>query len=808
MRKFLFLLTALFTVIGASAQLAPGTWHQYSVYGSSIDKIIDSDKRVYYVNSGFLYGYDKEADETLTYDRSNLLSDVKIKSIFYNHEKHFLAVAYDNGNIDLIYDNGNVVNLPDIKDATLTVAPSINDIAFDGDNMYVATNFGLVVYDQKKHEVRQSGIYKRDVSHVIPLDKLLVIVSEKNHYTIDKDAKINKFENFTLRLEDLDCTAYVVSDKEAGVYYGNIWSVVARLEVNQTTGEMKRSNFGGLGSYVSPSNLIGTDDYIIFVTEKGRLFQIEKATNKLISLGDIPSPLLGDMISTRKDLDKLWAVNAHGLGLFDITEGNVTVLNDRMKPSGTSTVVKPAFFFPTTDKKNFYISNLGRTHFRPAGNGEGTRLLQLADRFEDGKFISVAPENVTAAMPSTVSVQNQFGSYGIVNPTRLVEDPDDPSIIYMGSGSEGVYVIKDGEQIGKFDSENSPLPSMANAGWRVLDLKIDRAGNLWVGMHDFEDYLFVLPAAKRKANPSTVTASDWINVTKEKMTSYKDLMILPCEKSNMVLCIVDKEKLMAIDTRGTWSNFNDDQVKMYNSFLDQDGKTVSMSIPFCMVEDQDGKVWIGTSGGVIEITRPANLMNADFRINHLKVPRNDGTNLADYLLDKDQVNDITVDNSNRKWIATEASGVYLVSPAGDEIIEHFTSENSMLPANEVFCIYAHPDNNSIFIGTNYGISQYSSSSSPAREDYSDVYAYPNPVTPDYTGWVTITGLMRDSRVKICDSALNVVSETRSEGGMASWDLCNFSGVRVRSGVYYVLASTGTDGTDSAADVVAKILVIN
>lgn len=67
--------------------------------------------------------------------------------------------------------------------------------------------------------------------------------------------------------------------------------------------------------------------------------------------------------------------------------------------------------------------------------------------------------------------------------------------------------------------------------------------------------------------------------------------------------------------------------------------------------------------------------------------------------------------------------------------------------------------------------------------------------------------MDSSLVKIMDSGMHLVYQTTSEGGMALWDGCTLNGARVRSGVYYVLASR-TGETDSQGDVVAKILVVN
>jgi hypothetical protein len=51
------------------------------------------------------------------------------------------------------------------------------------------------------------------------------------------------------------------------------------------------------------------------------------------------------------------------------------------------------------------------------------------------------------------------------------------------------------------------------------------------------------------------------------------------------------------------------------------------------------------------------------------VPSDDGTSLSSYLLDGQQVNCIAVDGANRKWIGTNASGVYLVSADGSQIFK-------------------------------------------------------------------------------------------------------------------------------------------
>ena len=266
-------------------------------------------------------------------------------------------------------------------------------------------------------------------------------------------------------------------------------------------------------------------------------------------------------------------------------------------------------------------------------------------------------------------------------------------------------------------------------------------------------------------------------------------------------------ELVALDNAGTMTTFSDDRRMVWSSFLDQDGKPFPGVTLRCMAEDMNGQIWIGTQQGVFAITDPYQAVNPDLRVNRIKVPRNDGTNLADYLLDSEKISAIAVDHSNRKWIGTEKSGLFLVSPSGDEIIANYTADNSMLSTPTITSLRVDPESNNIYVGTLDGLYILASTSSPARPDYSDVYAYPNPVTPDYTGWVTVTGLMDNSLVKIMDSAMHLVAQLTSEGGMAVWDGCNLNGERVRAGVYYVLASSG-DSSSSAGDVVTKILVIN
>jgi flagellar hook assembly protein FlgD len=68
--------------------------------------------------------------------------------------------------------------------------------------------------------------------------------------------------------------------------------------------------------------------------------------------------------------------------------------------------------------------------------------------------------------------------------------------------------------------------------------------------------------------------------------------------------------------------------------------------------------------------------------------------------------------------------------------------------------------------------------------------------------------MDNTLVTITDAAGNLVHKGTSEGGILTWDGCDLSGERVKTGVYFVFASNGTSTSSSNASCVTKIMVIN
>jgi hypothetical protein len=175
-----------------------------------------------------------------------------------------------------------------------------------------------------------------------------------------------------------------------------------------------------------------------------------------------------------------------------------------------------------------------------------------------------------------------------------------------------------------------------------------------------------------------------------------------------------------------------------------------------------------------------------------------------YLLDAEEVTAIYVDGANRKWFGTRTAGLFLVSPDGTEQLAHFTTENSPLLSNTINSLAMDEQSGELFIGTDQGICSYRTDASGGGEQYSNVYAFPNPVANDYDGPIAISGLVSNADVKITDISGNLVFSTRANGGTALWNGKLFSGERAATGVYLVFCSNA----DGSATETTKIMFIN
>lgn len=372
-------------------------------------------------------------------------------------------------------------------------------------------------------------------------------------------------------------------------------------------------------------------------------------------------------------------------------------------------------------------------------------------------------------------------------------DPLDPNHVFAGAKS-GLYEFQNGKFIKHYNSENSLITSFNNTNKNyqlITSVKFDTDGNLW------------MLNSQSPSNQSLIEYTKdgkWVSHHKPELYNLGSLECLMQDSRGLLWFVNNHHELPSIYCYQA----STDQLNKYSSFVNEDGATLSPVFIRYVTEDKNQDIWIGTNIGPLLLYKKD--ITSDTPIfTQVKVPRNDGTNYADYLLSGVDISCIAIDGSNRKWFGTNGNGIYVISNDCLTQIYHFTTNNSNLLSNNIEAIAINEQTGEVFAGTDKGLCSYmSDASSPNNEMTKDnVWAYPNPVKPDYTGLITITGLSFDADIKIVTTNGILVNQGRSNGGTYTWNGKDLKGQKVASGIYMVETAT----SDGSKGTVCKIAIV-
>lgn len=374
-------------------------------------------------------------------------------------------------------------------------------------------------------------------------------------------------------------------------------------------------------------------------------------------------------------------------------------------------------------------------------------------------------------------------------------DPKDDEHVFAGA-INGLYEFDNGLFTNHYTYDNSPLaPTFSNDKSYVFvnGLKYDENCELWVFNSMNNEQNILKYSSDKKWQPFY-------------QQDLKGLAMLSAP-------IIDSRGLMWFVNENwqkpsfyAYQKDNNKLTSFVAPFINQDGTQISeLYDVYCIVEDNNHNMWIGTDHGPFMLT--TDQINASLPVyTQVKVPRNDGTNYADYLLSGVGTRCIYVDNNNRKWFGTTANGLYVIDSDNITTLAHFTKDNSKLLSNNILSLAFNESTGEMYIGTDRGLCSYTShfvdNSDGMTKD--NVWAYPNPVRPGYTGPITITGIENGATIKIVTSSGSLANEGTAENGQYKWYGLDRNGQRVASGVYMVEVAT----SEGDKGVVCKIAVVN
>ena len=390
--------------------------------------------------------------------------------------------------------------------------------------------------------------------------------------------------------------------------------------------------------------------------------------------------------------------------------------------------------------------------------------------------------------------------YDYLDNNVLAVDPRNANHVFVG-GRTGLYEFLDGQLKAYYNKDNSLLQGAMYKGRElgnnyvlINGLCFDNKGDLWI-----------LNSQASRENLLRLSADG-------QMTSFSKPALMKDGVGGSVLTS------MVFDNRNNLWFCNDhwdypalfcyqpttDKLLSFTRFVNEDGSNLDL-VPHSVMPLSNGDVWVTTTIGPLLLSRSA-IDNPETAVfTQVKVPRNDGTNLADYLLSGIDVTCMAIDGGGRKWFGTKANGVYLISADNMTQVKHILSSNSPLLSDNILSIAINNTTGEVFFGTDKGLCSYmSDATTPSdRPSGDNTYAYPNPVKPGYTGPITIVGLSMNADVKIVTTNGVLVAAGISNGGSFIWDGKDKSGKPVASGVYMV-ESADEDGNNG---VVCKVAIV-
>lgn len=760
MRRFVALCMLLLAANFTAAQRAVGSWQSHLSYHDAT-KVAVGGSRVYTLANGALYSYDTEDNSVTCYYKSEPLSDTDISLIAYNTNNHTLLIVYSNSNIDMLTDEGKLFNMDELKNKSMALDKTVNSVFFTGNTAYLSTNFGVMVVDMERREVKNSYILNRKVKSCAVLNGRIFAATEDGLLTAQLTENLLDVNNWN-----------IASDKTfscLSVFKEQLVGCVAHDAIY----------------------LINTVDFGCEQLLKGNYSFMNLCSNKLLA-GN------GDALAIFSDIREFKYLSPY-MNMADIAcKGNTYWMAQhekgltgwRLDSNTNSFVATTESVVPNSPVRNYsYSMSVVDGRLLVAGGGiNSDRYLRkgTAMSYEDGTWTNFQDDGIE--------------NYRDI--TSIAQDPRDSRHHLLASAGEGLYDFYDGKFTKLYSTDNSTLESAISGDLhyvRTNGIVYDNMNNLWVVNtgRDVVNNLHVLTAS-----------GEW------KALNYSELN----NKTNLSRAVIDSrgwlwitsswqldDGIFCLDTNNTPLEQSDDRHRFISQLTDQNSTLLTHKGIYCVAEDRDGNIWLGTGDGPLRLSSPEDFFEDDFRCERIKVARNNDSSLADYLLANNRINDIVVDAANRKWMATDANGLYLLSADGTETLEHFTTDNSPLPSNSVTALAMDHSKGTLYIGTLNGIVSYQTEATEGETSFrkESVYAYPNPVRPDYGGAVTIAGLMNNSDVKITDAAGGLVYEGTSTGGQMTWNLCNKSGRKVASGIYFVLASD----ENGASGIVTKIAVI-
>ena len=747
------------------AQNFENSWTGYFSY-VSIKSISQGNDKIYAAAENAIFTYDLSTEEISSISTINGLSGNPISTAYYSENNGLYVIGYENGLIEIVIDGeDNVLKVVDILDKT-TIPPNMKTInhfnEYNG-RLYISTGFGISVYNLESLEFGDT-YFIGDLGSQINITQ--TTVQGDLIYASSSENGIKSALVADENIIDYQQWATVI-----GGGYKGIQSLGVELyAVNNSNNILKFDldvGFLQIDTFLSPVVDFRAFSGVLTITTKSSIHTFSEGyvlTNEVTSLFEYDY-----LLQAGYAFNNSFYLGTADLGML-IVPFNV---NRALQVLPEGPLYNQPFTIEASPGKLWVAFGDVDLTFNPY-----PLTRKGISNYRNESWTNIKYD----------SLRDLLGVEDVNDLVFVKSNPNNPNETYMSSYQKGLLKIKNQDPTILYNETNSPLeiPGGNEAlGIRLYGSDFDKQDNFWFVQSRIDKGLIKLTP---EGQFQTIDISNIINAEDELALGK-----LVVSREGYVFFGAVSSGLVGYNP--TTNEFNKIGEALGN------GNLPSTDIK-ALAFDNQNRLWIGTRKGLRVLYSARNFFESGADIDSQPIIiLDDG--VPQELLFLQSITDIEVDGSNNKWVSTATSGVFYLSSNGQETLLRFTSANSPLPSDTVLDISIDDADGTVYFATKDGLVAYDGTSTAPGEDLESVYAYPNPVRPNYFGNVTIDGLTAKANVKITDITGNLVFETTSQGGSVEWDTTAFGKYKVASGVYLVLITSD----DNLLTKVAKIMII-
>ncbi|MEO7988431.1 MAG: two-component regulator propeller domain-containing protein [Chryseolinea sp.] len=729
----------LFDTVEAQENIPIDTWRAHISF-QSIHSVALTNTQVYGAAENGVMIFNTDDNSLTGYSKLDGLSSSGITYISADPITKKVLIAYGDGNLDILQEN-TITNFDRLKNSeTIPGSKRINHISFRSSFAYLSTDYGVVVFDITKQEVKETWRDLGDTGGTLKifqstfLNDSIFLATEKGVLAgnlNDNLLDFNKWSRFN-----------------AGAFSGSIKSVVtSNSKVYAAVNSSGLYHFTG-ANWTQESFLQGISFQSLNGSSNNLFIATTDALWKLTT-GNSFTQIQSDLISSP------FMATEDGSGKLWIGDGEHGLVSDRTGSFETYLPNGPAN--TQTFGMKFHEGIL-----YGVGGGYNSSFVALAKK---GNYDLLERGLWTTQASSMLDVTD-------------IDFSNNNEFTFTSSFGYGIESRNSQGVVQRYDESNSPLINLNPPGDFVNITAIKSSSNgLWVANYGANKPLQLL-------KPDNTWESFSFSASASKYPTELEVDVY-----NQVWMIANP------DQGGGIIVFNKEENKSaYLTEVAGSGGLPSRNVR-SIAMDRDGYVWVGTDIGVAYFIDPFDLFTPG--VNAIK-PIFENR----FLLKDDKVTALAVDGGNRKWMGTER-GVWLFDATGETLIHNFTAENSPLLSNVIRAIELDDKTGEVFFSTNKGVISYRSDATVGTDAFETVKIFPNPVTSEFTGTVGISGLANDAIVKITDISGKLIWQTKANGGTATWNVRDYNGRHAATGMYIVFSAT-EDGGESAVGKIAVI----